>query len=498
MLYHYSVKFLFLIIGPVALGAFLRFSDFYEKIIFYGDHSRDFLTVYKIVRFQEWVFHGPAASVTWNLLSPVYYYLLLPFYLLTNWHPLTQIYLTALLSVVTIAVLFFCVRDLWGTKSGLIAALIYAVSSIIIPDNLVGLNPGLVPIGTVLLAWSFLKVLGGQDRYLWVSAASLAWVISFHASSFFIVPPLVIVWLWKRPRVNQRNLLVACLTFFIIAVIPYAIQEKKHGGYNFITVKNYFFSTDVTPKSQQEYVALPTSLSNFAQIIAKTPAEFLLPLDDKLLGIVNLLIWGSALLFLKKNKAKLDRKFVTLLVILATYTLLFGLAVKFRTPTRPNWWFSNIFFPLFTITCAYFLSQIKQRIIITFVLFAIVVTNVLALQKYTANQSFARYSQEQTMARTILNNAKLSNFNFKYIYQNHIEDGATGPFTYLFWYLDKPANREKYFRWLNWQKPPADFPLYLIFQETSPSDKEAWLSKYNDHSQSLIEQTNFYEIYKIM
>lgn len=479
------------VVIPVTLGTLLRFINFGKMVIFYGDSSRDFLTTYKIIKFHEIVWHGPAASVTWNLLSPIYYYLLLPFYLISSWHPLTQQVLTAALGVLTIILIFFSVGDLFGKKAGFIAALIYAVGSVIIPENLIGLNPGLTPPATVLFIWSLIKLLSGKEKYFLILMASLAWMISFHASSFFIVPALIIILAIKRPRISKRNLLLGCFLFFVLAVVPYGIQEKKFGGYNLITVYNYFFSRDITAKSLIEYVPLQTSLINYSQIIFKTPAEVLFPTGSKLTYINSVFIWTLFFVFLFRKRKSLPAEVIWLLSTLALYSLIFGIGVRFHSPERPNWWFGNVFFPLLTMVAGYFLAQIKPKVLLTLVLLTVVVTNGWALRSYQESDVFGQYDEEKKIALTVLSDANLDNFDFKYIYNNLEEAGSTGPFAYLFWYFGQPRFQEKYFAWLNWGTAPSTTNTYIVFQNSDPNK---WLKG----NYSLISKTPGYEIYKLV
>lgn len=475
-------KLIFLII--LILGIFFRFFELGKQVVFYGDHARDFLTTFKIVKFGEIVWHGPAASVTWNLLSPVYYYLLLPFYVISNWHPLTQIGLTALVSLLTIGLLY----KLFNPT----VAFIYAISTIIVAENLIGLNPGFVPPATVILAWSLIKTNKGSSKHFLIVAATLAWMISFHVTGFFIIPPLVILFLWKRPKITLEHLILSGLIFTTIAVIPYAIQEKKFGGYNLITVKNYFLPNHEKPLNALKVTKLE-SLANFSQIVFFTPGDILFPTTNQNLRVIsNLIIWATLIAIVVKRKGlNLPQ------ILLGLYLLTFFLAINFSSPNRPNWWFGNVVFPLAVIVFGDLISKVRSRIALVVVLLLVLFSNLTALNRSINSGSFGRFDQEKQIAQNILTSSAKQYFNLKYIYKGHDEDGAQGPFAYLFWYFDHPQFQDKYFRWLNWQKPPADFPLYLIFQETSPSGKEAWLDKYSDHDQKLIKQTNFYEIYKV-
>jgi len=483
-------------VALVLLAIFLRFYNFESKVIFYGDHSRDFLTTLKIIKYHEIVWHGPAASVTWHLLSPIYYYLLLPFYLVSGWHPLTQPVVTGVLGVVTTLLIYFSAKNFWGQKAALVASLIYACSVLIIPDNLLGLNPGLVPPATVLLTWSFIKVLNGESRYLPLAAGCLAWIISFHASAFFLIPPLVTLYVLKKTKVTGRDFWLATSVFFAIAITPYGIQEKKHGGYNLITTYNYFFSKDVTAKALQEYVPFKNSLINYGTIFFKTPQELLFPGIGKLATAVSISLWLLITYTIIKFWKRLDSKFKYLCLLFLLYSLFFGVAVRFRTPSRPNWWFGNVFFPLLIINLGYLASLLRNKIILGVLIVAVVSFNYVELQKFESSTNLGKYDLEKKMIANILSDAGNSNFRLKYYYQNIEESGAIGPLVYLCWYFDRPKAQEKYFSYLNWNKEPASNLTYVIFQNSSPNVKAQVIG--NQESQLVTAGSGNYEIVKVL
>jgi len=404
----------------------------------------------------------------------------------------------------TVILIFFVSRDLWNLKTAIVAGLIYAVSAVIIPENLVGLNPGLVPPATVLLLWSTVKVLNGKDKYLWVVSATLGWMLSFHASCFFIIPVLVLMFVVKKPTIETKNLLVAGLVFFVLVIIPYGIQEKKHGGYNLLTVYNYFFSAPATP-NQIVPISRLQSLKNYSQIMWDMPSNILNPYFKVLTIPVNLSFWGLFLLMvirLFKLRNKYDLAAKTTLFLLVGYIFTFGIALKFASTVKPNWWFGNVFFPLFAISLGMVLAKIRSQTVIIAIVFAIAISNFLELQKYQSNQSFGRYAQEKEMAGRVLQDAKNQAFDSRYIYKGREEDGALGPFTYLYWYFDKPQFQDRYFRWLNWNNEPPSKVTYIIFQETTDQEKTKQLQRLltlqNKGSFEVLSKTKLYEIYKII
>lgn len=183
-----KLKFkIFLILSTLVLflGSFLRLYKLDDRTILLDDHAREFLLVYKLVNYKEIIWNGPAVSGILALLSPIYYYLITPFFLITNYHPLTLHYLTSSLDILALITLMHFLHIKYGMKASLVGGFLYAINFIFIKEASMGWNPSFLPLFTFLLLISVHKVLNSDSKYLLLISISLSMLLSLHASGFF-------------------------------------------------------------------------------------------------------------------------------------------------------------------------------------------------------------------------------------------------------------------------------------------------------------------------
>src|SRR4029078_815107 len=71
---------------------------------------------------------GQETSTRGIFIGPLFYYLQIPFYLLTRLDPIGGTLLVALLGTFTVWSIYFVFSKMWDKKTGLIGGLLYAVS----------------------------------------------------------------------------------------------------------------------------------------------------------------------------------------------------------------------------------------------------------------------------------------------------------------------------------------------------------------------------------
>ena len=88
---------------------------------------------------------GPIISTTWQALSPVYYFILTPIMVLTNYNYLAQNYFTVFLDTLKLTSIYVVLYKLHGVKAGIVGATLYGFNWIIITGSSICLNPVFVP-----------------------------------------------------------------------------------------------------------------------------------------------------------------------------------------------------------------------------------------------------------------------------------------------------------------------------------------------------------------
>ena len=221
----------------LALGAFLRLWRISEYMTFLGDEGRDVLVVKQMIVDHKFTLLGPTSSVGGFFLGPVYYYFMLPFLWAWRLDPTGPAVMVAVFGIATIYVVYRLGRELFGTGAGIIAALLYAVSPLVIAYSRSSWNPNVVPFFSTLLLYLLWRVVvrrRWRDMF-WVGAV-MGIGLQLHYLFLFL---FVLVGFWfliygrKREYVRFYGLGFAGL---VVGLSPYLAFELRHGFVNTQTV----------------------------------------------------------------------------------------------------------------------------------------------------------------------------------------------------------------------------------------------------------------------
>jgi len=459
-----SSKNIFLILILI-LALVLRFYRITDRISLYGDNTRDFLIIYKIVNFKEWVWNGPAVSGIWTLLSPVYYYLLTPFFALANFDPRTPFFIMATINIATVAIMYFTCYELFGKKAAIISSLIYSFSKVIITQGVLGTNPAFIPPFTLLGFYSLIKILDGKYNFILLGTISLSVLLSFHATGFFTIVPIVILLIMKRPNIKKRLLLHAAILFTILVIIPYAIQEWKFAGHNLRAVRELILGKPA--------IGFIQSLSNALTITANTSSSIIAPNLNSLGFIITTIVF----ILIALESIKILRKESKPNVILAFFFFIFSLTFvtvsKFQTTGIHDTWFSTVYLPLFVLYLGYALSKlaIRSKIGLTLTLIILLISFVLNLKssaEYLDREVHHKLSKSLKITNSIIQKAKDSNFNIVLTTRDNYAPGGIPPLYQLLWSEESDFQlKEGYFSKLNWPSDVKHSTVFLVDQGSS-------------------------------
>src|SRR5688572_18835610 len=125
-------KPLLVILGLVVVTIALRFLRFEDFTTFGHDNSRDNILAFKMFSYGEIIFTGPVFSVIWGYMSPLYYYLLYPFYLAFKFSPMSAPVASMVANITTLGLLAYASYKLYGKASAFISIILFGFSVYII------------------------------------------------------------------------------------------------------------------------------------------------------------------------------------------------------------------------------------------------------------------------------------------------------------------------------------------------------------------------------
>jgi len=118
-------KLLFFLI--IILAIFLRFYRLPEMAPFDFDQEYAANFAYSVLKTFPVQLIGQGLSVEGLFMGPFYFYLLVPFFALSNLHPLGGAVASSIFGIVIVFAYFWAGKQIFGTKAGLIAAFIRAI-----------------------------------------------------------------------------------------------------------------------------------------------------------------------------------------------------------------------------------------------------------------------------------------------------------------------------------------------------------------------------------
>lgn len=444
------------------LSAYLRLYRISQYLTFLGDEGRDVLVVKKMIVDHKFTLLGPTASVGGFFLGPIYYYFMLPFLWAWKLDPTGPAVMVALFGIATVYLIFLLGRNFFSVKTGLLLALLYALSPVIIGQSRSSWNPNLVPFFSALLMlflWRIASRRAGKYDFLTVGII-IGIGIQLHYLFLFLVVSTGI-WLiiahffFRKIRIMDLVLLVLG---WIIGVSPFLLFELRHGFPNTRSIwlflmagKETGFNINIfTGKITEIYYRL------FGRLIMRQPDKYVFQdLPDRIRTIwhwCTLLLAGVSLFFglhdvitlirtLKSRTSKkqpdIQEKLIgrgLVVLTLVVTLLLFGLYKK----DVYDYYLGLIYAVPFLLTGSVIESVISSKILKWLMYLAVMSVAVLNWQGrpfiYPPNDQLG---QTRNIAKKVLdiaggkpfNFALITSFNSDHAYRYFLEVGGNPPVT---------------------------------------------------------------------
>lgn len=178
---------------------------------------------------------GQETSAPGIFIGPLFYYLLIPFFLLTNMDPVGAIIPITIMGILTVLSLYWVFSKLFNIKIGLIAAFLYAILL-----ETVQLDRRVVPSTPTNLwvIWYFYVVISlvrGNFKVLPLLGIliGLIWHIHIALAPPMIAAPIAILLSRKIPKLKQ---VLYFLLTLLISSLPLLVFESRHA---FIQTTNF-------------------------------------------------------------------------------------------------------------------------------------------------------------------------------------------------------------------------------------------------------------------
>lgn len=272
-------KFLinFSLIIVIAVSIFTHFYRIGELYNFHNDEGRDALVAAKILTTHRPVLLGPQTSVGNMYLGPIYYYLMAVALFFSHFDPVGPAVMVALSAVLTTYIIYYIGRQKMNSASALFAALIFALSPLMVHYTRSSWNPNLVPFiaSLMLLLVTQLENEPAHRGWLMLGYGLLSGVMfQLHYVALAYVGLLSLYLLIKR-HINYRSLGIIFVGF-MISSSPFWAFEARHDWVNSQAFLTYLTKSPNQHSSLIKYIARveQNSVNAVADTLASRPLTY--------------------------------------------------------------------------------------------------------------------------------------------------------------------------------------------------------------------------------
>ena len=408
-------KFLIIIIG---LGLFLRLYHLPNSTIFAWDQERDAFTIKQIIVDKKLTLIGPRVINDHGfMLGPYFFYLLLPFYLITNLSPYAIILFMAVYNLVFLAFSFFILKKIFSTKIAYIFVFIWSVLPLAISIDTISWNPLLVPLLFIILLYFLITFNFNKIKNWLILGFYLGFCFNIHVQLIVLSFTAFIFLFIKISKKAFFKKVIFLFLGFLLSFLPLLIFDLRHNFLNLNLLLGFFQNGSST---KNPFAFIPVWTNYFSSIFL---------IKSSFLAILFWLIMAVILFFLS-FKNKINQILLSTWLFFPIIFVLYG--------QRPSEYYFNFCLPIIVLVFSQLIGQIKSKIFFCF-LFLI---GLLSIYFKFQNNIVQSYSLTNKMAvvNHISQVTNHQNFNLSY----SVPFGQNSGFSYLLDYLKiKPTNNPK-------------------------------------------------------
>lgn len=221
-------RYLVALLLILAIGSFFRIYELKERMSFAHDGDLYSWIIKDIVVNKHLRLIGQQTTAGGIFIGPAYYYLLIPFFLLTKMDPIGAAIPTTIIGIISLVSYYLVFSKLFNRGVGLLASLSQAIllGPIYFDRRVVPSTPS--NLWTVWYFYTIIMISRGNYSVLPILAVliSLIWHIHIALLPALIAVPVAILISKKRPSLKQVQLFIVIL---LITSLPLLVFEAKHG-----------------------------------------------------------------------------------------------------------------------------------------------------------------------------------------------------------------------------------------------------------------------------
>ena len=226
----------FLLILIVCIGLSLRTYRISDLMVFIGDQGWFYLSARDLVLNENIPLVGITSSHTWLHQGPLWTYALAIVLFFFNFNPIGGAYVSILLDLLVIFVLYKLGKELFSKNVGIIAACIYAVSPLAIIHARMPYHTSPIPLLVSLFLLALYRLKKGNVYYFPFVIFLLSLLYNFELATFILVfvlfffagYDLVYKKLWVS-KLLERKIIILSIVAFVLPMIPILVYDFNNG-----------------------------------------------------------------------------------------------------------------------------------------------------------------------------------------------------------------------------------------------------------------------------
>lgn len=434
------------------IGFGIRLYKLPELMPFIGDYGWFYLSARDMIVNGEVPLVGIPSSHPWLHQGPLWTYMLAGAFGILGFDPINGAYLTVILGVFTILLIYIVGSEIFSKRIGLMSALLYATSPLAVVYSRSPYHTSPIPLFTLLYIFSLYKFIKGNNIFFPLAILFLSILYNLELATailWFILFIVLIYGMWRKTewlkRIISRKILIFSFLAFLIPMFPIIIYDFSNNfsqTLKFIVWIGYrilkFFGF---PSIHEE-----TDVVNLGSMFTFS-FQFYQSLIFAVSSVVSLVILIVSFSMLFINAYSLVRRRIKDIGFILLFLWILISSVGYFINKTPSEAYLPIFFPALIYLVAYSFDKLMQIriLIIPCVLLICILSSVntysIIFLKYFTNNGLS-FSNRLSAAKEIVKKARGRNYNIVGIGVGSQFESFTMNYEYLAWWLGHSPSRE--------------------------------------------------------
>jgi len=422
----------------------LRIININQGMPFFGDQGWFYLSARDMLINGQIPLVGIASSHPWLHQGPLWTYMLAGVFRLFGFNPLNGAYLTIILGILSVLLIYVVGKEMFSKRIGLISALLYATSPLIVAYSRTPYHTSPIPFFTILYIFSLYKWIKGSDIFFPLSILFLAILYNLELATFslwFILFTVLSYGVWKKKEWAKvflnKKILIFSLAAFLIPMLPVLIYDFNNNfpqTLKFISWIGYRIL---------RFFGFPSIHGEISSVNLSSMITFSFSFYQKLIfaasNIVALIIFTFSffILFIDIFNSIRKKIYNVGFILLALWTLV-SLAGYFISQTASEAYLP-ILFPAIVYLTAFSFDELMKRkrffvpVILIISFFAFSNSYSVILSEYSVKNFI--FSKRLAIAKEIVKKANGKNYNIIGAGDGSEFESFTMNYKYLTWWL---------------------------------------------------------------